>query len=115
MKSLDKKKRLAEAMKQNIIRRKEHSNEFDEIKNRISNFKSVDNKLKTKNNINTSQIFTCVVDLFAGGFAGFIVGLICSNLFNLQTHTLKIVFIAIGIMGGLYNIFRFEFYIKSKN
>ncbi len=108
-----KKKRLAEAMKRNIARRK-GIDDIDLLKERISKFNKPVLSLKTRSKISYSLIFVYIVDLIAGGLAGFIIGIGISRLFNIKNNIVIILCFVFGIMGGFYNIVKNNSFVFNK-
>ena len=94
------KKRLEQAMKQNILRRK--GDDIDILEQKIENFNNPATNNVIKKNFDYSQIIYIIIDLFAGGLTGLLMGFGFYKLYNSVIP--MIVLFAFGIMGGFYNI-----------
>ena len=94
------KKRLEQAMKQNILRRK--GDDIDILEKKITKFNNPVINNVIKNNFDYSQIIYIIIDLFAGGLTGLLIGFGFYKLYNSVIP--MIVLFAFGIMGGFYNI-----------
>jgi F0F1-type ATP synthase assembly protein I len=99
------KKRLETAMKQNILRRK--GEEIDDViilQKKVDNFiKPIDTKIVNKKS-DYSEVIKTIIDLFAGGLTGLLIGFGIMKIFNIDSAVPMIVAFAFGIMGGFYNI-----------
>ncbi len=94
------KKRLEQAMKKNILRRK--GDDIDVLEQKIEKFNKPITNNVIKNNFDYSQIIYIIIDLFAGGLTGLLIGFGFYKLYNSVIP--MIVLFAFGIMGGFYNI-----------
>ncbi len=94
------KKRLEQAMKQNILRRK--GDDIDILEQKITKFNNPATNNIIKKNFDYSQIIYIIIDLFAGGLTGLLIGFGFYKFYNSVIP--MIVLFAFGIMGGFYNI-----------
>ena len=94
------KKRLEQAMKKNILRRK--GDDIDILEQKIVKFNNPVTNNVIKKNFDYSQIIYIIIDLFAGGLTGLLIGFGFYKIYNSVIP--MIVLFAFGIMGGFYNI-----------
>ncbi len=94
------KKRLEQAMKKNILRRK--GDDIDILEQKITKFNNPVANNIIKKNFDYSQIVYIIIDLFAGGLTGLLIGFGFYKLYNSVIP--MIILFAFGIMGGFYNI-----------
>ena len=94
------KKRLEQAMKKNILRRK--GDDIDILEQKIEKFNNPVTNNVIKKNFDYSQIIYIIIDLFAGGLTGLLIGFGFYKIYNSVIP--MIVLFAFGIMGGFYNI-----------
>lgn len=96
------KKRLEQAMKKNILRRKGDDIDIGVLEQKIEKFNKPITNNVIKNNFDYSQIIYIIIDLFAGGLTGLLIGFGFYKLYNSVIP--MIILFAFGIMGGFYNI-----------